>query len=412
MKSFSAQDITAAHADQVRVLMFQGPSNWFFRDLGRALQGRGAKVHRVGFCPGDRLFWARNAGGFTLCDVAAKEFPAWIASFLETFRATDILMLGDGRFYHRHTIEAAHRLNMVPRIHIVEHGMIRPDWLLVDPDGLGQNSRIIERFGTAPARKPQPSIPAPGASFWQYAAMDIAYHVPGMLWGRLYNKHYQRPGVVSQWEEYAGWIRKLLAQTRSSKFDRAALGKLDKGAGPQFLFPLQLETDFQIREHGKGKTLRTHLEDTLKSFAAFAPSDACLLIKRHPLDNGRTPWRQVVSKLARGLGLQSRVHYFDGGELDHMMALCDGVVTINSTVGLQAILSGLPCCTLGFAVYDIVGLTAQSGLDQFWTSPEPPNSAKAEDFRAFLLSECHVPGSFDGPGAAVGIQSLAARIVA
>ena len=408
--SCPTRDLAHAKAEKARVLMLQGPSNLFFRDLGCALMARGAKVHRIGFCPGDHLYWRRDAGEITPCSASKSAYAAWIGSFLDRFRPSDIVMLGDGRFYHRETLDVVRQMAPQPRIHIVEQGLIRPGWILIENDGMGKRSRIPERFQTAPRMDAPPTIPAPAAPFLRYAALDIGYHVPGMLVGWLYNSDYQHPALVSQWVEYAGWVKKALTRGGSVRSDRTKMSMLENISGPRFLFPLQLETDYQIREHSKGKSLEDHMEDMLKSFAAFAPSDAHVIVKRHPLDNGWAPWRKRVVKLAQDIGIKGRVHYLDRGDLKRLLDLSVGVITVNSSVGLQAVLEGCPCVTLGNAVYDIKGLTAPS-LDTFWASPEKPDHETSERFRAFLLTEYHVPGSFDGQGALLGANALAKRII-
>ncbi len=98
--TFLSSDFAAEAFASARVLMLQGPSNLFFRDLGRELTAKGALVHRIGFSLGDKLYWDRAAGQFTKCSVPTAEYPSWVAEFLEKYRPTDVVMLGDGRFYH------------------------------------------------------------------------------------------------------------------------------------------------------------------------------------------------------------------------------------------------------------------------------------------------------------------------
>lgn len=394
-----------------RVLLLQGPSNFFFAELGRAIHARGGSVDRIGFSLGDRLYWRRKSGRFIPCKVSPDGFAAWITQVFDDLRPTDLVMLGDGRFYHRTAIDLARSHPSAPRLHIVEHGLIRPGWLMVEPDGMGSASRIPARFSATPTEDPPAPSPARGASFATYAALDIAYHLPQMLLGPLLRPHYQSPAGLSQWSEYGGWMGKLVKRPGTGRQDRATEAALDASSGPIFLFPLQLEHDVQVTAHGGGESLRSHLKDTLIDFASNAQQNAELVIKRHPLDNGTTPWRSLISATAKDLGVMDRVHYLHGGNLDALLARAAGVVTVNSTVGLQALLAGRPCLTLGTAVYDIEGMTHQGPRDLFWTAPEAPDPDRVDKFRAFLLNHYHVPGSFDGPGARIGADALARRIM-
>jgi capsular polysaccharide export protein len=370
-------------------------------------------VTRLGFCPGDRLYWSRRAGRFLRCAVDCGAFPAWVERFLRRERPTDIIMLGDGRFYHRETIAAAHRLPFPPRVHIIEHGLIRPGWILVEPEGMGsasvipQNFCALERFATRVA----PDMAQPG--FLRYAALDIGYHAVGMALGWLYNRHYIRPGIDPQHREYAGWLGKLMRRPQSAFRTRAELKRMADAKGkPVFLFPLQLETDFQIRDHGHGISLHAHLDRVLCSFAAHAALDALLVIKRHPLDNGLAPWRRRIRRVCAALGIAERVIYLERGALEPLLDAVQGVVTVNSSVGLKAVLRGVPCLTLGIAVYDLPGLTARGSLDRFWTERDGPDARVAARFRDFVLARYHVPGGFDGAAARIGAAALAERICA
>jgi len=403
----------ASFSEETRVLLLQGPSSLFFKELGIALRARGASVTRLGFCPGDRLYWSRRAGRFIRCAVAKDAFCKWIEQFLSTERPTDIVMLGDGRFYHRETLAVAKRLPVRPRFHIIEHGLIRPGWILVEPNGMGSAS-IIPRTFRPSEQHEAPIAPAMVPStFLRYAALDVAYHTAGMMFGRCYNRHYVRHSIDPPHREYAGWVRKLLLRPRSLLGSTRDLRRIEDADGrPVFLFPLQLESDFQIRDHGGGLNLREHLDRVLRSFARQAPKDALLIVKRHPLDSGLTPWQQIISSACLSLGIEDRVIYLERGVLQRLLDVSQGVITINSSVGLQAILRGIPCLTLGSAVFDLPGLTSPGSIDRFWRKRTPPDPVIASRFHDFVLARYHVPGAFNGSGLRIGAATLAERICA
>ena len=71
-----------------------------------------------------------------------------------------------------------------------------------------------------------------------------------------------------------------------------------------------------------------------------------------------------------------------------------GMVTLNSTSGLSALLHHVPTITLGRANYDIAGLTYQGTLANFWQNPTPPNTELFEAYRKFHLYKTQINGSF------------------
>jgi capsular polysaccharide export protein len=70
------------------------------------------------------------------------------------------------------------------------------------------------------------------------------------------------------------------------------------------------------------------------------------------------------------------------------------VVVINSTVGLSAIDHGKPVKTLGYAIYDMPGLTHQGELDDFWQNPQTPNRSIYESFHRELIERTQINGNF------------------
>ncbi|MEL6679712.1 MAG: capsular biosynthesis protein, partial [Pseudomonadota bacterium] len=187
-----------------------------------------------------------------------------------------------------------------------------------------------------------------------------------------------------------------------------ALREVADHAGPLFLFPLQLLTDYQIRTHGTDGGLRGALQDVIKSFEAHAPDAARLVVKVHPLDNGWAPWPRWIAEAAE----TNRITYLDGGDLDALLRTCAGVVTVNSTVGLTALQAGVPVRALGTAIYDLPGLTDPQPLEAFWVTPKRPDTEEVTLFVSFLRATIQHPGSFDGEGAGPGAEAIARAMLA
>ena len=136
------------------------------------------------------------------------------------------------------------------------------------------------------------------------------------------------------------------------------------------------------------------IQHVLNSFARHAAAYARLAVKLHPLDNGVIDWRAITGHIAAELGLADRLVVIDGGNLDKLLARCRAVVTVNSTVGCQALARGVPVMALGEAIYDIPGLTNRGELDAFWNAPEPPDPELFDAFRRVLVARSLIPGSF------------------
>ncbi len=382
-------------------VLLQGPSSRFWAHLGRALRSRGGAVARVGFCPGDRLFWSASAGDYLPYRAPVEGFAGWLQELIAARGTTDVIMLGDGRTPHAAAADLIRGQGLPLGLWIVEHGYLRPDLILIEPDGTGGASTIPELFLDAVVEDPTDKLGVWGRSFTRYALMDVAYHLSNVLFAPLRYPHYRPHSGIHPLAEYSGWVGKAVGIPWRRRQRQRTLSALDAQSDPVFLYPLQLSQDMQLARYGTGESQSQTLIRVVRSFLAHADPAARLVVKVHPLDNGLANWRASLAKFG------PRVLFLDGGDLDRLLSRVAGVVTINSTVGLTALQAGVPTLALGDAVYKSAGLTDDQALDNFWIQPHPPDRERVAQFCAFIRSRFHVPGAFDGPGAVAAASGLA-----
>lgn len=395
-----------------RVLFLQGPSSRFFLHAAAACRARGAGVARLCLCPGDRLYWSRRHGPAMHYRGGPEGFPAFLDLVLRQTGTTDVVMLGDGRAYHAAALALLAK-SQAAQPWIVEQGYLRPNLILVETRGTGGASaapRLFAARGRTDSLPPPPLATAAPASFLRYALLDIGFHAANLAAGWLTHPRYAHHALDGPVREYAGWVGKALRFPTRRRRMRRALERIKGHDGPLYLLPLQLATDYQIRQHGTGTPLPEVASAIIDSFARAAPPDALLVIKEHPLDNGLFDWTALVGATAATFGIPERVVLLAGGDLTALLSRCQGVITVNSTVGLAAVLAGTPCRVLGRAVYDLPGLTDPQPVDSFWSAPRPPDPDLPQRYAAFLRARFHIAGGFDGPAALVGARNLADRL--
>lgn len=389
-------------------LLLQGPMSYFFTYLGRALRAEGAEVWRIHVCPGDRLFW-RGPGGVSYRG-RPDDWPDYVGRFIAEKGVTDIVCLGDGRRWHADALPGAKAGKV--RVHVVEQGYLRPHYLTVEPDGTGGNTRFPRDWSQISKLAEAEPMPHPGfqSSFFAFSVMDVAFNLANILASWAFYPHYKQHALDHPLREWGGWIFKKALKMRSRRAAlRAAEAQVTAHPGPLYVFPLQLETDYQIRLHGPPEGLRETLRTLIASFRNNAPAEAMLVIKLHPLDNGWTPWEALIAETATDI--EDRVVYLDGGDLDAMLARSAGCVVVNSTVGLTALTLGAPVKALGTAIYDLDGLTFQGDLDAFWSEGAPPDPDRLALFLRALKAAIQVPGGFDGTGAEPGARNMAQKML-
>jgi capsular polysaccharide export protein len=403
--------LDAARTDR-SFLFLQGLATRFFDRLGRALRARGHAVYRVNFNGGDRAFW-RLPGALDFSG-PEREWPEFLDRLVVENAISDIILFGDCRPFHRAAIRVAE--TRLLRVHVVEEGYLRPDWITIEEGGVNGRSALPrdpdwyrERAQALPPWRDPPSVPG---SFRRRAVEDVIYTMASMA-GMWRFPHYTTHRPYHQLIEYAGWLRRLALKRQAERRAAVLIEDLPNGSDPLFLFPLQLDCDYQVRVHSPFRAMHLAIEHVLGSFARHAPVAARLVVKLHPLDSGLVDWAAMTGPLAVELGIADRLTIIDGGDLGKLLARRPAVVTVNSTVGTVALACGLPVIALGKAVYDIAGLTFQGELHEFWNTPTRPDMALFDAFRRVLAARCLIPGSFfNEAGLTLAVNAAVQRLEA
>ena len=394
-----------------RIFLFlQGPLSPLFARIGAELRRRGHTVHRINLSFGDWLHW-HGAGTFSYRGSVAN-WPGFVAAAMDRLGVTDLVLHGDRRIYHRGAAEAARERGI--RVIATELGYLRPDWMTIERDATSTGSHFpedpdhIRRIAASvPPFNPDRLYPS---SFWMVAAPDVIYNLSNsFLW--FLNPGFQRHTIYHPVIEYAAWIGRLMTEKRRMREIDARAGALIASQTPFYVFPMQLEGDFQIRDHSPFSGMAEAVATVLASFRAHAPAESHLVIKGHPLDSGLEHWPRTIARLAAEQGLGDRVHFYDGGRLDVLYAHTRGVVTVNSSAGVEAIQASLPVKTLTPAIYDIEGLTFHGPLDAFWTSGFRPDAELLEAFFRALAGTVQVRGTiYSDSGLDAAVAGMAERI--
>jgi capsular polysaccharide export protein len=123
-----------------------------------------------------------------------------------------------------------------------------------------------------------------------------------------------------------------------------------RSRAPYFLFPLQLDSDSQVRRYSPYSGMKEAVACVLTSFAQGAPAKTRLVVRNHPLDNGLIDYAGFIDSFATACGIRERVHFIEGGKARQMMDRSLGVVTLNSTMGISALRRGRPVYCVGTSI--------------------------------------------------------------
>ncbi|MGH8460785.1 MAG: capsule biosynthesis protein [Stenotrophobium sp.] len=374
-----------------RYLFLQGPIGPFFSRIAERLLESGHEVHHIAFNGGDRLFWTAGHS----CDYTGgiQSWPSFLEQALLEHRITDIVLFGDCRPLHRIAVSIGETRGI--GILVCEEGYLRPNWLTLERGGVNRHSSLSRDPAWYVAHAENlapwhPGIPISG-SFVRRALEDVLYRFFTLLLAWRYSG-YQTHKPWSPLAEYWSGARRFfftpLAKRRSAKLTTGIL------ANPKFfyLLPLQLEADSQIRFHSSMGSMIPAIKQIIDSFAHHSPADSLLVVTEHPLDTGVVDLGRITKQYAAVTGVADRVIFMRGGSPEHLLRASQGVITVNSTLGILALDFNLPVKTLGHAIYDLPGLTFQGKLDQFWQQRTPPDRMIFDCFRRVVAAESQING--------------------
>ena len=351
------------------LLMLQGPVGPLFSRIAAWKRDMGHQVRRVIFNSGDAGF----------CD-----------------DIQGVILFGQTRFYHRQAIELCQRMG-IP-VFVMEEGYVRPGFVTLEMTGVNANSttlktHVLSAEGTAH------NLPPAATRAYRFklifCAMEYYLRLKAGSW---WYPHYVHHRDSTIWGYVKYWVRAGVAYPYTRWQDKRELKRLDKSK-PYFFVPMQLDSDAQILFHSRYTDVMAFVDEVLESFAAHATDNSQLLIKQHPLARGHLDARQRVLCKAADLGIAHRVIFVHACKIYQLLEGVAGVVTVNSTVGVQAITHAAPLKIMGEAIYDHPDVADSQPLDSFWRNPFRPNPDRAKAFHQQLKLLTQVPAAlYDGPG--------------
>jgi len=402
--------MTVTAAPTRTFLFLQGPHGPFFNSLGKMLRRAGAEVWRVGFNAGDRAFWF-HPSTYIPYRGRVEDWPQTFATLLDDKQVTDIVLYGDTRPIHAEAVAEAKRRGIT--VHVFEEGYMRPYWVTYERGGSNGNSRLMEmtipQMQAALARSDMEAPLPPG--HWG----DMRHHI---FYGALYHwfvmfrngdyRNFKPHRSLPVTKEFRLYLKRLLLMPVLAADRLIATLKIRLGGFPYHLALLQLEHDSSFQQHSPFNTMADFLELVIEGFANGAPQHHHLVIKAHPLEDGRAPVRRDVKRLARAHGVSDRVHFVRGGKLAQLLNDTRSAVTVNSTAGQQVLWRGIPLKVFGRAVYSQPEFVSDQPLPEFFATASRPDNRAYKDYRRYLLETSQVPGGFY---AARGRRQLLRQVV-
>lgn len=377
-------------------LFLQGPHGGFFSALAARLKFQGHIISRINFNGGDKGDWTMSgASPFT---GASAEWPSYLALYLFENNITDIVFYGYWRPLHKTAIDIARKAGI--RLHGFEEGLLRPHWVTMDSRLPCEQAEYLARQVPLRSAAGLNAVPVPDApqniSIWWMLGACLRHYINFF---RHYSTFaaYRTHRLFSPSFELKLWTKNVLRYPARKIVAKLRLKKALADKSDFFLLCLQLDGDSQIRKYSDLSGMAEVIEKVIVSFSVHAPENTRLIIKKHPLDNNAVPFESMIRRLSQENGVEGRIAFIEFGKLAIALKEARGMVTVNSSAGLQALFHGCPVKTLGLAVYNIPGLADPRPLDAFWRNPQRPEAAVYQAMQDILLTTSQYPGNFYMP---------------
>ena len=383
-----------------KILLLQGPIGSFFYDFSCWLtNNHGKTVFKINFNSGDEFYYPNNLSNTFSYHNTLEQFDKYLSQFIKKYHIQAIVCFGDTRPYHQIAKKLTKKYHL--KFWVFEEGYFRPHLVTLEQNGVNALSffpNYAQFYINALPHLaiqhyyPPPKVPS---GFWVNAwpAMLYYYHARR---GQQHYPHYIHHRAYSIRFYLKNWLCSIAKRIGYWPYECLFNSKVRQGKlGRFYIVPLQVSTDSQIRFHSDFSSVQSFLMQTMASFALYAPPDSKLIIKHHPMDRGFTNYRKYIRAfIKKHPNCKHRIFYVHDVSLPELLRKGAGMVVVNSTSGLSALLHNMPVIALGRANYDFESLTFQGNLRDFWTKATPPDPKVFHAFRQYHMNVTQINGHF------------------
>lgn len=378
-------------------LILQGDWEGGLSNVALDLMATGKSVTKVVFHAGDWIYKWQKVPTIDF-DSPLEAFEGWLRNYIKQNGVDCLILYNQYRPYNQIGWDVAKELDI--ECLVFELGLLRPDLCSIYSRELNHFSYLASRWDDMLSEK---GVPAKAEKPAQLATMSTPckmtqfaiYYTFSRLTAKFARRyrHYKDQRSLSFRHHLMAGIRGALrfqGREKQSRFNKIFAGRW---SGKYYMIPLQVHTDSQITQRSNFKSIDEFICLVADSFIKHAPTDTKLVFKVHPMDRGYEDYRGLIKSLQTKLGGRHRIFYLDRIHLPTTLDHARGCVTINSSVGLSALIHDTPTMTLGKAAYGLKGLTYQGELDQFWTQHGKADKTHVKNFVRLLKLTSQAQGT-------------------
>jgi len=380
-----------------KALILQGDWEGGISHVAIDMIANGIEVTKVVLNAADWIYSYRKIPTVSF-DQPLAEFEAWLRNYIAEHQIDCILIYNQYRPYNQIGWDVAKELGL--ECLVLELGLLRPDFCTIYSEKFDHFSYLRSewvRLEQSNVKLDDPEVPAQLAKMKtltkmkQFAAFFLFSRVMAIFFRKYVHYTDQRgqgffhhlSALVMSGLRYQGRIK----QSRYNEIFATELSE------KYYFVPLQVHCDSQILKRSTYSGMEDFIEHVVGSFYKHAPADTKLVLKVHPMDRGYKDYHKKIEEI-NSRHKDHRVIYIDRVHLPTVLDHCLGCVTVNSSVGLSALIHKKKLVCLGEAAFDLDQLTFQGSLDDFWSADFKPSTVKIKNFINLLKLTSQANGTF------------------
>ena len=380
-------------------LILQGDWEGGLSNVALDLMSAGKRVTKAVFHAGDWIYKWKRIPTIDF-DAPIDSFEFWLRNYINNHEIDCLILYNQYRPYNAIAWDIAAELDL--ECIVFELGLLRPDYCSIYTRELNHFAYLANRWANVKKLDLGTDLPRGESAFrlgqmstpkkmTQFATFYFFSRIVAKMLRRY--THYQDQRSLSFRHHLMAGVRSLLrfqGREKQQRFDRIFSSKW---SGKYYFVPLQVHIDSQITRRSNFKSIGEFMDRVVTSFLKNAPSDTKLVFKVHPMDRGYKDYHQKVESYKALPGAKHRIFYLDRVHLPTALDNAKACITINSSVGLSALIHGCPTITLGEAAYDLDGLTYRGSLNDFWMKHGRVNMENTNKFVDLLKHTSQARGT-------------------
>ena len=368
------------------VLLLMGPIGTFFGRFAKYLIKNNVKTYKICF-PLKEFFVPKSCR--VHFDKDMNEFETFLDKFIREKNIKHIFMYGNFILPHRIAIELGSKLRV--DVNVFELGYVRPRYITLEKNvnALSTLTKNKNYYSSLPQIFELPkNIESKKQRYEIYAVLAFMQHaLNGYKISDQPHKLQPKPSYLLK--QVLGYVRYY-----TYKFTEYCIRKKLLDSDNIFMVPLQVSIDSQVTRASKFNSIEEFIHTIVKSFSKNSYSSSMLVFKHHPRDRGYNNYKKFINKVATYYEISERVIYFHEADISELYKKCNGVILINSTMGIETLKNNIPTLVLGDAFYDINEITSQYSLDDFWKSSSCVNQDLFKKFYQSMVKTTQLEGTF------------------